>query len=198
MVVLALLAVVCSACSSEPPPPPVAPAIPTILPATTVTRAPQMVDRDLPDDCELIVPVDVLHARLGRELPGELKQVIGIPEPSIGRTAKIDCYYGVERQVLLTAPVVVGLAKYTDEATAANRVAESVDAERREGASVSQVDVGRQKASLVVTKDERLLVGSLGKTTFVSRAKAGVAPDEAVGAFLAAVAQQSMTPVEDA
>lgn len=198
MVVLAVLAVLCSACSTEPPPPVQPPAIPTILPPTTTTRVPQMVDRELPDDCELIVPVETLHARLGRELPGELKQVIGIREPSLGRTAKIDCYYGVgERQPIAAAPVIIGLATYVDEPTATGRVTDSVDAERREGAAVTGVEVGRRQASLVFTKDERLLIGSLGKTTFVARAKVGVAPDDVVGAFLAALAQQSMTPVEE-
>ncbi|MFT7838081.1 hypothetical protein Q5530_18250 [Saccharothrix sp. BKS2] len=196
MVGLVVLAVLCSACVSEPSPAAPPPRIPTILPPTTVTRVPQMVDRELPVDCELIVPTDVLTTHLGHELPGELTQVVGIPEPSLGRTAKIDCYYGVGRG-LATAPVVIGLATYVDEPTAAGRVTDSVDAERREGATATQVDVTRHKASLVTTRDERLLIGSLGKTTFVARAKAGVVPDEKVGAVLAALAQQAMTPVEE-
>ncbi len=197
MVLAAVVVVVCAACSTEKSPPAAPPQIPTILPPTTITRVPQMVDRPLPDDCELIVPVDILHQRLGRELPGELQTIVGIPEPSLGRTAKIDCYYGMERQPLAAAPVIIGLATYVDEPTAAGRVADSIAAERQEGATVTQVDVGKQKASLVSTKDERLLMGSLGKTTFVSRAKVGVVPDDLVGIFLAALAQQAMTPLED-
>jgi hypothetical protein len=197
-VVAAVVLVLCSACSTEKPPAP-PPQIPTILPPTTITRTPQMVDRPLPDDCAAIVPVDVLHQRLGHELPGELKHIIGVAEPSLGRTAKVDCYYGVgDRQPLAAAPVIIGLSTYVDEPTAAGRVADSVAAERQDGATVTQVDVGKRKGSLVVTKDERLVMGSLGKTTFVARAKVGVVPDDQVGAFLAALAQQSMTPVEDA
>ncbi|GAA1270122.1 hypothetical protein GCM10009634_11510 [Saccharothrix xinjiangensis] len=193
-----MLAVLCSACSPGPPPTGPPPQIPTILPPTTITWVPQMVDRELPTDCALIVPTDVLGTHLGQELPGALQQVVGIPEPSIGRTAKIDCYYGVaDGRGIATAPVVIGLATYADEPTAAGRVTDSVDAERREGATAAQVDVGRHKASLVTTRDERLLIGSLGKTTFVARAKAGVVPDDRVGAFLTAVAQQSMTPLEE-
>ncbi|MFD1150366.1 hypothetical protein [Saccharothrix hoggarensis] len=188
-----------TACSTVTPPAVPNPRIPTIVPPTSFSRVPQMVDRPLPDDCELVVPVEVLHQRLGRELPGELKTIIGIPEPSLGRTGKIDCYYGVgERQPLAAAPVVVGLASYVDAPTASGRVTESVTAEREDGATVTQVDVSKHKGSLVTTKDERLLMGSLGKTTFVARVKAGVVPDDAVGAFLAAIAQQSMTPVEEA
>lgn len=198
-VLAAVVVLVCAACSTEKRPPAAAPQIPTILPPTTFTRAPQMTDRPLPDDCELILPVTSLHKFLGRELPGELRTIIGIPEPSLARTGKVDCYYGLgERQPLGAAPVVVGLATYADPAAAGTRVEESVAAEREDGASVTQLDVGKVKASLVSTKAERLLIGSLGKTTFVSRAKAGVVPDDQVGVFLAALAQQSMTPIEDA
>ncbi|WP_447003460.1 hypothetical protein ACRAKI_27875 [Saccharothrix isguenensis] len=198
-VLAAVVVLACGACSTGEPPPRVAPPIPTIVPPTTFTRVPQMTDRPLPDDCELIVPVPSVHKFLGRELPGELRTIIGIPEPSLGRTAKVDCYYGLgERQPLGAAPVVVGLATYGDPPTATGRVEESVAAEREHGASITQVDVGKVKASLVSTKGERLLIGSLGKTTFVSRAKVGVVPDEQVGVFLAALAQQAMTPVEDA
>ncbi|MFE2751440.1 hypothetical protein ACFXGA_05500 [Actinosynnema sp. NPDC059335] len=193
----AVAVLACAGCAAVQPQPVTQPQIPTILPPTTISRIPQMVDRPIPDDCELVVPVEVFNQKLGRELPGELKTIIGIPEPSLGRTGKIDCYYGVpERQPLTAAPVIVGLATYTDEPTAKGRVEESVAAERQEGGTVKEVDVSRRKGQLVTTKDERLLMGWLGKTTFVARAKAGVLPDDAIGGFLAAIAQQSMTPVE--
>lgn len=194
MVVLA-----CAGCAAVQTQPVTQPQIPTIVPPTSFSRIPQMTDRPLPDDCELVIPVELFHQKLGRELPGELKTIIGIPEPSLGRTGKIDCYYGVpERQPLGAAPVVVGLATYGDEPTAANRVTESVDLERQDGATVREVDVGKRKGQFVSTKDERLVIGSLGKTTYVARAKVGVVPDDAIAGFLAALAQQSMTPIEPA
>ncbi|TQM83785.1 hypothetical protein FHX81_6212 [Saccharothrix saharensis] len=197
--VAAMAVLVCAGCAAVQPQPVVQPQIPTIVPPTTISRIPQMVDRPIPDDCELVVPVELFHQKLGRELPGELKTIIGIPEPSLGRTGKIDCYYGVpERQPIAAAPVIIGLATYNDEPTAGGRVTESVDAERQEGASVREVDVGKKKGQFVSTKDERLVMGSLGKTTYVARAKAGVLPDDAVAGALAALAQQAMTPVEGA
>ncbi|MFE9749272.1 hypothetical protein ACFYOT_30545 [Saccharothrix saharensis] len=198
-VATAMAVLVCAGCAAVQPQPVVQPQIPTIVPPTTISRIPQMVDRPIPDDCELVVPVELFHQKLGRELPGELKTIIGIPEPSLGRTGKIDCYYGVpEKQPIAAAPVIIGLATYHDEPTAGGRVAESVDAERQEGASVREVDVGKKKGQFVSTKDERLVMGSLGKTTYVARAKAGVLPDDAVAGALAALAQQAMTPVEGA
>lgn len=198
-VVLAGLVLGCAAaCSVEQPPPAPPPQIPKIVAPTSASRTPVMMDRPLPDDCELVVPVEVVNQRLGRELPGDPRLIIGIPEPALGRTGKIDCYYGLAQgQQLAAAPLVIGLSAYTDDATARGRVTDSVSAERQEGGAVSEVDVGKQKGSLVVTRDERLLLGSLGKTTFVVRLKPGVVPDDQVGPVLAALAAQSMTPPED-
>ncbi|MEV0680654.1 hypothetical protein AB0I60_29475 [Actinosynnema sp. NPDC050436] len=186
-------------CTNQPAPvaPPVQ--IPTILAPTTVVRTPVMVDRELPDDCELIVPVEVVNAKIGREVQAEVRTIVGIPEPSLARTSKIDCYYDLaEKQPLAAAPLIIGLATYADEASAKERVAESIAAERAEGGSVAEVDVGKQKASLISTPGERLLLGSLGKTTFVARAKVGFVPDDKMSAVLSALAAQSMTPIEEA
>ncbi|GGN23280.1 hypothetical protein GCM10011609_75940 [Lentzea pudingi] len=188
--------VVCTACSSAVPqtqaPPP---QIPRITPSTVPSRVPVMVDRALPDDCELVVSVDVMNSAIGQELPGEPRIIIGIKEPGIGRTGKIDCYYGIpEKKGLLDAKIVIGLSTYTDDLTARTRVSESVEAERAAGAKVSEVDVGKQKGTLVEGKDEQLLIGSLGKSTFVVRNRNNFIPKEKLIAILPVLAAQSMTP----
>ncbi|MGW6448736.1 hypothetical protein [Lentzea sp. NPDC055074] len=187
---------VCTACSTAVPqtqaPPP---QIPKITPPTTPSRVPVMVDRALPDDCELVVPVEVMNAAIGQELPGEPRIIVGIKEPGIGRTGKIDCYYGIpEKKGLPDAKIVIGLSTYTDDLTARTRVNESVEAERGEGAKVTEVDVGKQKGTLVEGKDEQLLIGSLGKSTFVVRNRNNFIPKEKLIAILPVLAVQSMTP----
>jgi hypothetical protein len=188
---------VCGACSPVVPqtqaPPP---QIPKITPPTTPSRTPVMVDRPaLPDDCELVVPVEVMNATLGQELPGEPRIIIGIKEPGIGRTGKIDCYYGIpEKKNLPDAKIVIGLSTYTDELTARTRVTESVEAERADGAKVTEVDVGKQKGTLIEGKDEQLLIGFLGKSTFVVRNRNNFIPQAKLVAILPVLAQQSMTP----
>ena len=90
---------------------------------------------------------------LGQELPGEPKLIVGIPEPGTGRTGKIDCYYGIPPgKPLRAAVVIVGLASYVDELTARTRVADSVEAERQYGATIKEIEVGKQRASLVSTE----------------------------------------------
>lgn len=186
----------CAACSTQagqnqaPPP-----QVPRITPPTTPSKIPVMVDRALPDDCELVVPVDTMNATLGQELPGEPRIIIGIKEPGIGRTGKIDCYYGIPpKRNLPDAPIVIGLATYIDELTARTRVAESVEAERQDGAKISEVDVGKQKGTLIEGKDEKLLIGYLGKSTFVVRSRHNFLPQQRLMAVLPVLAQQSMTP----
>jgi hypothetical protein len=193
----AVALMVCAGCSSVAGPqnqaPP--PQIPRITPPTTPSRVPLMVDRPLPDDCELVVPVEVMNATLGQELPGEPRIIIGIKEPSIGKTGKIDCYYGIpEKKNLPDAKIVIGLSTYTDELTARTRVTESIEAERADGAKITEVDVGKQKGTLIEGKDEQLLIGWLGKSTFVVRNRNNFLPQARLMAVLPVLAQQSMTP----
>ncbi|PRY42297.1 hypothetical protein [Umezawaea tangerina] len=191
---LAMCAMALLACAAPKKPAAPPPQIPKIVIPTSVTRTPVMADRPIPDDCELIVPTTQVAQGIGQDLPGDTRMIIGLPEPSLGRTAKIDCYYGIpDAKPLPDAVVVVGISTYADEATAKGRVTESVDAERSEGAAVSEVDVGKQKASMIANAQERLVVGSLGKSTFVVRAKNGVLPDDKIAPVLAGFAAQSMT-----
>ncbi|MFD4670620.1 hypothetical protein ACFWNN_12840 [Lentzea sp. NPDC058450] len=183
----------CSTAAPQTQAPP--PQIPKITPPTTPSRVPLMVDRALPDDCELVVPAEVMDATLGQELEGEPRIIIGIKEPGIGKTGKVDCYYGIpEKKGLLDAKIVIGLSTYVDDLTARTRVAESVEAERGEGAKITEVDVGKQKGTLIENKDEQLLVGSLGKSTFVVRNRNNFIPKEKLVAVLPVLAQQAMTP----
>jgi hypothetical protein len=196
VVLSAVALMVCVACSSAIPqgqaPPP---QIPRITPPTTPSRVPLMVDRALPDDCELVVPVDVMNATLGQELLGEPRIIIGVKEPGIGRTGKIDCYYGIPpKQDLLAAKIVIGLSTYTDELTARTRVGESVEAERADRAKITEIDVGKQKGMLIEGKDEQLLIGWLGKSTFVVRNRNNFLPQAKLMAVLPVLAQQAMTP----
>ncbi|MEU7480597.1 hypothetical protein AB0A63_31780 [Lentzea sp. NPDC042327] len=190
----AALTAACSSAAPQSSAPP--PQIPKITPPTTQSKALAMVDRPaLPDDCDLVVDVDTMNAILGQELPGEPQIIIGVKEPGIGRTGKIDCYYGIPpKQGLPAAKIIIGLSTYTDELTARTRVAESVEAERQDGAKITEVDVGKQKGTLIEGKDEQLLIGSLGKSTFVVRSRNGFVPPQNLTKILPPLAQQAMTP----
>ncbi len=191
--VLPLCAMALVACATPKRPAAPPPQIPTIVVPTSVTRTPVMADRPLPEACELIVPTEQVAQALGQEI-AKPTEIIGIEEPSIARTGKIDCYYGIpDGKALAHAVLVIGISTYADEASAQQRVTESLDAERQDGATVTDVEVGKQRGNLVTTAPERLLIGSLGKSTFVVRAKAGLLPDDKLPGVLAGFAVQSMT-----
>ena len=199
MAALALVTAALAACTQEKPPAAPPPQIPTIVAPTSASKIRPMVDRPMPEDCELIVPVDRVNELIGRKMEGELKMIVGIHEPSIARTAKIDCYHDVPKgKNFAESPLIIGLSTYEDDASAKERVTESIDAEKKEGGTSTEVDVGKHKASLVSTNAQRLLIGSLGKTTYVVRAKTGYLPEEKVKDILTALAVQSMTPLDDA
>ncbi|WNV89539.1 hypothetical protein [Umezawaea sp. Da 62-37] len=192
LLAMSTMALLACAAPEKPAAPP--PQIPRIVIPSSVTRTPVMADRPIPDDCELIVPASQVAQGIGQELPGKTRMIIGVPEPSLARTAKADCYYGVpEDKSLPDAIVVVGLSTYADEPTAKDRVTESLDAERAEGATITEIDVGKQKGTLVANSQEHLVIGSLGTSTFVVRAKNGVLPDDKIASVLAGFAAQSMT-----
>ena len=92
------------------------------------------------------------------------------------------------------APIVIGLSTYSDDLTARTRVGESIEAERQDGAKITEVDVGKQKGTLIEGKDEKLLIGYLGKSTFVVRSRHNFIPQERLMAILPVLAQLSMTP----
>jgi len=191
--VMALCAMALVACATPKHPAAPPPQIPTIVVPTTVTRTPVMADRPLPETCEMIVQVDQINQALGHEV-GKPTEIIGVPQPNIARTGKIDCYYGIpDGKALPDAQLVIGVSTYADEPSAKERVTESVDAERKDGATVVDVEVGKQRANLITTAPERLVIGSLGKSTFVVRAKAGLLPDDKLPTVLAGFAVQSMT-----
>ncbi|MCS7478132.1 hypothetical protein ACFFQW_14000 [Umezawaea endophytica] len=158
-----------------------------------MTRTPVMADRPLPEGCEMIVPTEQVAQAIGQELP-KPTEIIGIPEPSIARTGKIDCYHGIPAGKGLTdAILVIGVSTFADDASAAQRIAESTESERRDGAVVTDVEVGKQRGTLLSTPVEHILIGSLGKSTFVVRAKAGLLPDDKLPAVMSGFAVQSMT-----
>lgn len=180
---------------ATPKAPAAMPPIPKIEVTTDSSATPTPTDRPLPDDCVQVARAVDVDKIVGHDLTGDPARILGIPEPSLGRTARLDCYYGVpDDKPVAAAAVVIGLATYVDPATAAQRVKDSADAERQDGSQVGDQLVGKDHAALVTSKDERMLMGVLGKTTYVLRIKNGVVPDDKVGQVLSDLAQLALTP----
>ncbi|WP_253778110.1 hypothetical protein [Goodfellowiella coeruleoviolacea] len=154
-----------------------------------------MTDRPLSDDCADVADPEAVDEAVGQQLPGSATHIIGIPEPKIGRTAKLDCYFGIpDGQGLTEAAVLIGLATYADAATAQERYQISLDAERADGAAVTETKVGNQTGMLLSASGTQTLIGTLGKTSYLVTVKKGLVPDDRMTGVLVKLAQHALTP----
>ena len=97
----------------------------------------------LPDGCDGLLPFTDLDQALGRPLFGTTVYVEGVAQPSIGRTGRVTCQYGLPKGGKGPAPVEVGVSTYTDADSATKRIAATIAAARGAGAtSQAAVTIG--------------------------------------------------------
>ena len=190
----ALVAVVLAGClgmtgCGGSPEPVSAPEVPTFSAA-----APPSGVRAVPKTCGEVATVEEISTILTTLITGPVSPVVGVPQSSIGRTARLDCYYGGTGAA---APVWIALASYTDEQSASRRAEATAEEEQDAGATVSAVRVGAERG-LLLTGTRLLVVAQREETTVVvSAAKTLVRPDFA-GTFLGQLADLALSPREPA
>jgi hypothetical protein len=192
--VAALFAVVATltACSRPDQSPIVVP-VPSFTPTTTSAAA--RIVGTLPAGCGAVAAAEEVSDAIARSLPGQPRLVTGAPDPKIGRTARLDCYYGLgDGQPITEAPVAVGLASYADMQAANRRVTATVDSERAAGAKVSDVPVGPDTGILMVGKKIVTLVATHQSTTVVVTVPLEVVPAERAAVSLAKIADRALSP----
>ncbi|PPK60381.1 hypothetical protein V5P93_004987 [Actinokineospora auranticolor] len=186
-----LAAVLVAGCTSTPPaqPPPSNAALPVFT--TTTAPAPRG-ERTVPDSCGKVLTRDDLDRTLDSVVTGRTEAVVGVALQSIGRTGRIDCYYGVpEGQPNSAAVLTVGLAGYVDSSSALKRVRETVDAERDKGTAPVEVAVGADKGFLL-DGTTRSLVVAHGKVTVSITATAALVPADRAADVLGALADRAL------
>ncbi|GAA3048577.1 hypothetical protein [Actinokineospora globicatena] len=173
-----LVAVLAAACTSAPPPPAKVPEVPQF--ATTTTKA--RVERTaLPSSCGRMLSRQDLDDVVDTVITGRTEVVVGVGLPKIGRTGRIDCYFGIPQdQPPAAAVLTVGMAAYTDEASAKQRVQETVDSERDKGIAAEEVKVGADTGYLL-DGDTRTVVVAHGKLTVAVTVAKTLATPEQVG-----------------
>ncbi len=146
----------------------------------------------LPPGCESLLPFTDLDQALGRPLFGETRQIKGVAQPSIGRTGRLTCYYGLAKGGRGPIPVEVGVSTYEDAASAAERVTATVAAARGSGAtSQANATVAGQPATVlgmpagftvVVAQGDRTIAVTVRRTLSRQPDRAAVAVAEKVAA----------------
>lgn len=182
-------------CASEKRTPLVVP-IPTFTPSASAgTSAPARIVGALPTGCGAIGSAEEISEAVGKSLPGQAKPVDGAADTTIGRTDRIDCYYGLgDSEQVANAPVRVGLASYTDARTATERVGKTIADEKAAGAKSSDVTVGVDKGTLLVGKNSSTLVATHQATTVVVIAAIDTVPAAQAPTVLAKIADRALSP----
>jgi len=167
-------------CGGEPPRP--APPVPTFS-ATPSTAAPSTTappTRTLPADCGSLLPAGQIDLVLGRPLVGRIQAITGVAEPKIKRLERLTCRYGLPDGPLppdAPIPLEVSVSRYADEASATERITDTVESERARGAAPSSVPAGPVQGTVLITPDRRLLVAANGPLTLAISVAPGVADD---------------------
>jgi hypothetical protein len=181
-------------CASKEPSPIVVP-VPSFRGSPSNSAAPARIVGSLPTGCGAIATNKEIADAIGRAVGESAKLVTGAADPGIGRTARIDCYYGiVDNQAVTEAPVAVGLASYSDAQAAGRRVSTTVDQEKASGSKASDVQVGPDKGTLLVGKKIVTLVAAYQATTVVVTAQLEVVPAAQAPSMLTKIADRALSP----
>ncbi|HEV8560247.1 MAG TPA: hypothetical protein VGR06_28260 [Actinophytocola sp.] len=189
MVITALAALVVAGCSAEPPA--ARPNVPAVSSSAPVSSS---AAKEVPKTCGGLATLGEITEILNAAVTGQTLPIVGVPEPKIGRTARLDCYYGVpDGQPVTAAVVTIGLATYTDETAAQRRLASTIETEREAGAKSSQVPVGPGQGVLLLGA-KRMLVASRGRTTVVITVIPDLLPEDRAANALSHIAERALTP----
>ncbi|HWM02191.1 MAG TPA: hypothetical protein VNP92_07605 [Actinophytocola sp.] len=154
--------------------------------------------RPVPESCLEVASAEELSTILGTLVTGEPRPVVGVPQDNIGRTARLDCYYGVPAGKPTSAATVwIGLASYTDAQSARRRLTNTVADERAAGARVSDVPVGPDRGVLL-RGTTWMLVAVRGATTVVATVRPNLVREDQAGAILGELADAVLKPREPA
>jgi hypothetical protein len=150
--------------------------------------------RGVPKTCDEVVSSEEIGTILGTPVGGAPQPVVGLPQEDIGRTARLDCYYGLTAgRPMSTATVWVGLASYVDAGSAQRRLTSTVAAERDTGSQVNDVAVGSDRGVLL-RGATWMLVATRGSTTVVVTVRPNLVREDHVGAMLGQLADKALTP----
>ncbi len=186
--VVVLVLLVTAGCARTAPPA-ASPAVPLF--STAPAAADQA--RTVPKTCGAIATLEDITRIFATFVDGQTLPIVGVPQDNIGRTARLDCYYGVPQgQAVAAAKVWIGLAGYVNEESARKRTTNTVADEREAGATVSEVPVGQERGVLL-RNDKWMLVANRGSTTVVVQVVAGLVRDDHAGALLGQLANFALT-----
>lgn len=188
--VLVLVLVSCCACATA-----TEPIVDPEVPAFSTPAPPGRAEgRPVPETCPEVITAEELGTILGMFVRGEAQPVVGVPQESIGRTARLDCYYGLQPgRPLDTATLWVGMTSYADPERAQSRLTDTIDVERDASSHVDEIAVGPGKGTLLRGK-EWTVVALRGSTTVVVTVRPNLVNEDRAAPMLGQLADLALTP----
>ena len=173
------LLVLAAACTSPTPTP--SPTVPTFTTTTAATTTTARAAK-LPGDCGSLLSSQNVDLALGQPLVGRVRGIVGVPEPKINRLERLTCQYGLPDNAPppgqpQPVPLEVSVSRYTDDASAAQRVNDTIESERTQGAAPSTVPVGPVTGTVLLRQDRRTLVAASGPMTLAINIAPGLVDD---------------------
>jgi hypothetical protein len=188
---VAFVAVVMLGGCTQSKPPMDSPAVPVFSSARQNSGG----ERIVPGDCDAVATLDDVSRILNNFVPGPVRRIVGVAQQNIGRTARLDCYYGVpDGQPNSAAKVWIGLTGYVNEESARKRLTATV-ADERDAAtteSVNDVAVGDDRGVLIRNANWMLVAGR-GKVTVVVQVMPANVREDHAGAVLGQLADFALT-----
>lgn len=149
--------------------------------------------RPVPKTCGDVMSAEDISTVLGILLNGDARPVVGVPQPGIGRTARLDCYWGVRgNRPVSTATVWIGLASYTSPKRAQQRLTNTISTERDAGSQINEVPVGGGEGVLIRGKTW-MMVAMRGPATVVVSIQPNLVREDRAGAMLGQLADKALT-----
>jgi hypothetical protein len=151
-------------------------------PASETSSAPTPTPTaSLPGGCDSVLPFTDLDQALGRPLFGQTRFVLGVAQPSIGRTGRVTCQYGLPANGKGAAPVEVGMSTYKDAQSATDRVEATIAGLRAGATSQATATVAGQPATVIGTKTAYTTVLAQGQRTIAVTVLRAVKPNPQKG-----------------
>jgi hypothetical protein len=143
---------------------------PTPSPTTTAATTGATPPYALPTSCSALLTLSQIDAALGSRLPGETTYTVGTAEPSIARTGRVTCGFGVVPATDTAgagSPLLeLSVFTYTDAGAAAGRVADTVEAQQARGVRSEDASVPGADAVLLTAADGATLIATVEARTY--------------------------------
>jgi hypothetical protein len=135
----------------------------------TATPVDDANDPILPKSCNELLSRLAVNTALGQHFTGEGDFLNAAPLPSIGRTGRVTCGYGVTTDAAgkKSSMVEASYITYKDSETASARLDLTVANDQKAGATVTDVEVAGQPAFVLTSEQASVLVMAETSHTYV-------------------------------